>query len=127
MEPSRGTDPRLHPLALCYATGAALTGGAYGVQLLTGAVLNPVLADQPQFAQLLWAGTYLIGGAMATYGILHRHPPSESAGFALLAAAVLISVTVQAFAVLNYVALLSGGSIALGAALRSYVVSRGEG
>jgi hypothetical protein len=125
LELRAGTDPRRHPLALCYAAGAALTGLAYAVQVLTGAVLNPILELQGEWAQLLWAGTYLVGGALGTYGILERHPPSEAAGFALLAAAVSISVAIQAFTVLNYVALVSGGSIALGAGLRSYLVSRG--
>ncbi len=124
MEPSRGTDPRAHPFALCYAFGAALTGAAYAVQVLTGTDLNPVLTSQSELAQGFWAASYLAGGSLATFGILHRHPPSEAAGFALLAAAILIGVTVQAFALFNYVALLSGGSLALGAALRSYMVAR---
>jgi hypothetical protein len=125
MEPSRGTDPRRHPLAFCYAVGAALTGAAYAVQVISGAELSPILTNEPLPAQLLWAANYLIGGVLASYGILRRYPPSEAAGFALLAAAVLISVTVQAFTVFNYVSLFSGGSLALGAALRSYTVARG--
>lgn len=116
--------PRRHPFALSYAIGAALTGIAYIVQISTGAEFNPVLAIQSDFAQYVWAATYLIGGVFCTYGIVKEYPPAESAGFTMLAAAILISVVANLFSIFNYVSLISGGSIAFGAGLRAYLLSR---
>jgi len=110
---------REHPFAYCFAIGAALTGVVYIYQVVTGVDVSPVLALQPTWIQLLWATFYLWGGLLASEGIRQCKPRIETSGFALLAAAIGISVTLNVFVIVNYVALVSGGSIAVGCAARA--------
>lgn len=115
---------REHPFAYCFAVGAFLVGVVYCWQVLSGDVLNPVLTSQPQWAQIVWALDYLVGGALAARGIRLSRPRLETPGFALLASALFIAAIIQASQLANYVALISGCSLGIGCALRSWLRAR---
>ncbi len=82
---------RSHPLAFWFSLGIAVT--------VTVAIVDPSTVQEtaitlvlPDWLETIFRWSYLVGGYMATIGLLFAKPRIEAAGMALLASGLLVQL-----------------------------------
>lgn len=124
-----GPTPRYvkeHPLALAFSLSMALTG-LLVVAIPSVRATSPTVYVLPLWTAVVWGVVLLVGGCMATLGLLRDRPDYESGGMALLSSGQLVAAvtTISAFgftaAVLGTV--LRGG-LAIGCAARAWHLAK---
>jgi hypothetical protein len=117
---------REHPLALVFSLSMALTG-ILVLAIPSVRETSPTVYALPIWTAGIWGAGLLLGGSMATFGLLRDRPDYESAGMALLSSGQLVALvtTLSAFgftaAVLSTV--LRGG-LAIGCGARAWHLAR---
>lgn len=114
-------------LPLCAFTIAMAISGALIIAVPQIAATSPTLTFVPRWTTTAWGISLLLGGAMATFGLLRCRPDFESSGLVILASAQFFAATTSYFA-LGFVGSILGvllrDGLAVALLLRAYLLVR---